>query len=380
MARIRSIKPEFWTDATMVALPFEARLFFIGLWNFADDSGRFEDEPARLRLQILPDDSVDAEGLLALLEAAGRIELCLDEEGARFWRICHFQDHQKIDHPTKSKFSDPLRKRAIPLSVRRELARKYGCPPGGSASVECFYCAAPGEIRWWSLKNGRPSAWVSFTLEIDHAEAEASGGPSTSDNLVLACRHCNRQKGFVDVSEFLAKVREDSRDLTAGGERKGKDGKGKEMERKGGEPAAPDLSAESADAIAAGFKILLGRPKLLQELWNDRAHRSLPRWLETSKARKAAADARIREHPTFEHWAQVIERINASRFCLGENDRGWRASPDWLLKPDTGAKVLEGKYDRGRGLPTNGRASEADKDWSDMEPLPEATAIFQEAL
>ena len=39
MARIRTIKPEFWTDEKVVTLPFEARLLFIGMWNFCDDEG-----------------------------------------------------------------------------------------------------------------------------------------------------------------------------------------------------------------------------------------------------------------------------------------------------------------------------------------------------
>jgi hypothetical protein len=40
-----------------------------------------------------------------------------------------------------------------------------------------------------------------------------------------------------------------------------------------------------------------------------------------------------------------VKRIASSAFCTGTNDRGWRATPDWLLRPDTAAKVLEGKYD-----------------------------------
>ena len=39
MARIRTIKPEFWIDDVIVELPFETRLLFIGIWNFADDAG-----------------------------------------------------------------------------------------------------------------------------------------------------------------------------------------------------------------------------------------------------------------------------------------------------------------------------------------------------
>ena len=37
--RIRSVKPEFWEDEDVAALPPLTRLYFIGLWNLADDAG-----------------------------------------------------------------------------------------------------------------------------------------------------------------------------------------------------------------------------------------------------------------------------------------------------------------------------------------------------
>lgn len=37
--RIRQVKPAFWTDAKLAALPHDARLFYIGLWMLADDEG-----------------------------------------------------------------------------------------------------------------------------------------------------------------------------------------------------------------------------------------------------------------------------------------------------------------------------------------------------
>lgn len=40
MARIRSIKPEFWTDGTNITLSDSCALFFIALWNFCDDEGK----------------------------------------------------------------------------------------------------------------------------------------------------------------------------------------------------------------------------------------------------------------------------------------------------------------------------------------------------
>jgi hypothetical protein len=81
--------------------------------------------------------------------------------------------------------------------------------------------------------------------------------------------------------------------------------------------------------------------------------------------RRPKAKARLKDRP-LEEWRTVIERINASSFCLGESAGGWLASPDWLLQADTATKVLEGKYERGTGPPkdvTRGvvRAQDVDK-------------------
>lgn len=40
MARIRTIKPEFWDSPSTTSVSFPARLLFIALWNWADDYGR----------------------------------------------------------------------------------------------------------------------------------------------------------------------------------------------------------------------------------------------------------------------------------------------------------------------------------------------------
>ncbi len=39
MARIRSIKTEFWTAEQVMECSPIARLLFIGMWNFCDDGG-----------------------------------------------------------------------------------------------------------------------------------------------------------------------------------------------------------------------------------------------------------------------------------------------------------------------------------------------------
>lgn len=91
------------------------------------------------------------------------------------------------------------KKRAIRESQRRELAIKSGGVPGETTVSPCHYCGAPGFITWHRLFSGRPSAWVSFSHEIDHVIPESRGGSGDVDNLVLACRTCNRKKGARDA-------------------------------------------------------------------------------------------------------------------------------------------------------------------------------------
>lgn len=236
MPRIRTIKPEFWTDSLMVQLPHLTRLIYIALWNLADDHGYIRDEPERVAMEIMPREKPsDVDASLQLLAACGRLEWFVSEDGASYYRVAHWDDHQRVDHPAKSKVSrEDSRKLAIPLSVRREVAVKYGCDPGETKPACCYYCGSEGSVHWFRLNNGLPSSWVVFPqLELDHLEAEAEGGENTNKNIVLACRSCNRSKGTAHWFDFfssraLASPREPSGALAL--ERKGKERKGSEEE------------------------------------------------------------------------------------------------------------------------------------------------------
>lgn len=85
-------------------------------------------------------------------------------------------------------------------------------------------------------------------------------------------------------------------------------------------------------------------PEALGDAWNAGVSAPIPHVRELTDKRRRGAVARLRER-VIEDWRVVIGRINASPFCRGENERGWVATFDWLLQPDTAVKVLEGKYD-----------------------------------
>lgn len=106
MARIRTIKPDFWTDEHIVELSAFARLLFIGLWNFADDDGRMEYSPKRIKMQIFPADPIDTTALFGELRREGLIEV-YTVDGKEFLQVKNFAKHQKIDKRAASKIPAP---------------------------------------------------------------------------------------------------------------------------------------------------------------------------------------------------------------------------------------------------------------------------------
>lgn len=82
-------------------------------------------------------------------------------------------------------------------------------------------------------------------------------------------------------------------------------------------------------------------------VWNKWAAEKLPRVSEMSPAsqRYKNAVARWKEKPNEDYWVKVINRMNRSAFCLGENPRNWLADIEFLCRPDTHSRLLEGKYD-----------------------------------
>jgi len=68
MARIRTIKPEFFMNDTLAELPALDRLIFIGLWTQADREGRLEDRSRKIKAAILPYDDYDVDAALNRLK------------------------------------------------------------------------------------------------------------------------------------------------------------------------------------------------------------------------------------------------------------------------------------------------------------------------
>lgn len=101
MARIRTIKPEFWSSEQVMESRPLARLLFIGLWNFCDDGGNHPLAPRTIKALIFPGDDITTEAvseLLGELEGSG-LTRSYTVDGRLYLHVNGWK-HQKIEKRT----------------------------------------------------------------------------------------------------------------------------------------------------------------------------------------------------------------------------------------------------------------------------------------
>lgn len=94
MARIRTIKPEFYTSEDVIGLSPLARLLFIATWLEADREGRLRWKPATFKLRYFPADRCDIGKLSDELTTSGLVVLY----GDGLAHIPGFTKHQVINN------------------------------------------------------------------------------------------------------------------------------------------------------------------------------------------------------------------------------------------------------------------------------------------
>lgn len=127
MARIRYLKPEFFTDEELAKYPPETRLTYAGLWCYADKSGRLEDRPKFLKAMIFPYDDIDIEGHLNLLcqhKSNGRPFIVrYHHEHLSLIQILNWDKHQKPHHTEKESLF-PAPPHTPPYNIKENIKIK----------------------------------------------------------------------------------------------------------------------------------------------------------------------------------------------------------------------------------------------------------------
>jgi hypothetical protein len=110
LARIRTIKPEFFTSEDVVALSPFARLLYIALWCEADKEGRLVWKPKTFKMRYFPADSLDIDVLCKELTDTSLAVLY----GDGFAHIPTFTAHQHINpRETASQLPEPTRQARV---------------------------------------------------------------------------------------------------------------------------------------------------------------------------------------------------------------------------------------------------------------------------
>lgn len=182
MARIRSVKPEFWDDDVIGTLSRDARLLFIATWNLADDEGLLRWTAVYLKSQaFMYDDDLGVEDVEALMGELAGAGLVFPYQGGatkqRLAFIVHFRRHQKVNRPQPSKLPPPsLQNR----QVRLMYARRDGW--------HCHLCGIG-----INPKRAEPSP--------DHVIPRVEGGSDYPSNIRTAHLRCNMSRGAKPLPE-----------------------------------------------------------------------------------------------------------------------------------------------------------------------------------
>lgn len=168
MARIRTIKPSFWSHEELSELPEATHMLAGALLNYADDQGYFNANIGLVRAACSPlrEPSVSIPESLRSLQMMGYLRIGMAPDGKRYGHIVHFEEHQKVSHATPSKIATlsitwetpgeiPESLQKVPESLRPELKGIEGNKEEeGNGDLATFVAALPDDcdlaVQLWN--------------------------------------------------------------------------------------------------------------------------------------------------------------------------------------------------------------------------------------
>jgi hypothetical protein len=113
MARIRTIKPEFWDSADTARATLRARLLYIAMWNLADDYGIGDGNHKRIIGFAFPNDEIGVSEIPRLIAEVSRTfsVMFYEYQGRPYYYIPSWENHQRTEKRAKQRvpFPDPAK-------------------------------------------------------------------------------------------------------------------------------------------------------------------------------------------------------------------------------------------------------------------------------
>jgi len=135
MARIRTIKPEFWSNDRLSELPVETHMFAAALLNYCDDEGYFHAHEKKLGIELFPlrDDYRSSTVHLQHLSRVGFITLHKGSDDRTYGHVSKFKQHQVINKPSPSKIKHLV---IVSESLRDDYGSATVVLPNGTGNME----------------------------------------------------------------------------------------------------------------------------------------------------------------------------------------------------------------------------------------------------
>lgn len=140
MARIRTIKPEFWLDEDLAELPCEAHMLAAAILNHCDDEGYFKANPKLIHAQVfaLRDMECTTTVLVQSLQKIGYLTLFVGSDGKEYGHVTNFNNHQSINKPKASKIKGlkPVQSKSRTDTGQLPLGKEQGKEQGKESNIE----------------------------------------------------------------------------------------------------------------------------------------------------------------------------------------------------------------------------------------------------
>jgi hypothetical protein len=286
MSRIRTVKPEYWTSEQVILCSRNARLLFIGLWNFCDDAGVHPASCVRLKAEIFPADNCSTDDVKCwvgeLIQNHLLREYTVEEKA--YWQVTGWQQHQRIDKPT---YRHPL-----PQSELKTISNSMSTSRG-------FVEDANGNLR--ALAEHSPTEW------------NGEDGSGMDNNISL--REIVSSDAANHSQQQLSSSTESSSTQIK---------------------SSAQSTCPHENIVALYHEELPMCPPM--RIWNKTRRGYLKqRWSENPK------------HQSLEFWKNYFGYVKKSAFLTGkiagrDGKPSFVATLEWLVKPNNFAKVIEGKY------------------------------------
>lgn len=191
MARIRTIKPEFFTSPDTAKASIEARLFYIALWCWADDWGIGEaNMNALLGFAFPEDDEKTRKEIQSLCKEVANTygTLFYENNGRYFYAIPTWEDHQRTQRRAQRRNPTPDDPESQPDKRIHEKHAPSVFTQGTSESTQGNDQEGTGE-REQGKGNRGTDTLSSHVASDDDGRSESEPEEEFSEDVIELCNH-----------------------------------------------------------------------------------------------------------------------------------------------------------------------------------------------